>query len=64
MATRYRANAPRFVDETVDGEALIIDMVKGTYFSATGADRVGMGGAFPWCQCRRDRDTAVGRLWH
>src|SRR3954451_7197072 len=35
--TYYRANTPRFVDETVDGEALIMDMVKGTYFSCMGA---------------------------
>jgi hypothetical protein len=33
MTSRYRSNAPRFVDETVDGEALIMDMVKGTYYS-------------------------------
>ena len=34
--TRYRANGPRFVDETVDGEALIMDMVKGTYYTCRG----------------------------
>jgi hypothetical protein len=38
--TQYRANAPRFVDETVDGEALIMDMVKGTYYSCVGASTV------------------------
>jgi hypothetical protein len=37
MSTRYRANSPRFVDETVDGEALIMDMVKGTYYSCVGS---------------------------
>ena len=37
MSTRYRSNAPRFVDETVDGEALIMDMVKGTYYSCVGS---------------------------
>jgi hypothetical protein len=31
--TRYRANTPRFVDETVDGEALIMDMVTGSYYT-------------------------------
>ena len=30
---RYRANTPRFVDETVDGEALIMDMVTGSYYT-------------------------------
>lgn len=35
--TRHRSNAPRFVDETVDGEVLIMDMVKGTYYSGQGA---------------------------
>ena len=34
--TRYRANGPRFVDETVDGEALIMDMVKGAYYTCLG----------------------------
>src|SRR4051794_15114418 len=38
--TQYRANAPRFVDETVDGEALIMDMVSGTYYSCVGASTV------------------------
>src|SRR4051812_48213260 len=35
--SRFRANAPRVVDETVDGETLIIDMVSGNYFSCVGA---------------------------
>ena len=35
--TRYRTNAPRFVDESVDGEALIMDMVTGTYYTCMGA---------------------------
>jgi len=38
--TRYRANAPRFVDETVDGEALIMDMVTGTYYSCVGPSTI------------------------
>lgn len=42
MTERYRGNAPRFVDETIDGEALIMDMVKGTYYSCIGAS------AFAW----------------
>jgi hypothetical protein len=40
MMTRHRANAPRFVDETVDGEALIMDMVTGTYYSCLGPSTV------------------------
>jgi hypothetical protein len=40
MSARYRSNAPRFVDETVDGEALIMDMVKGSYYSCIGASAV------------------------
>jgi hypothetical protein len=35
-ATHYRVNRPRFVDETVDGEALVMDMVKGNYYSCVG----------------------------
>lgn len=52
MTTRYRANAPRFVDETLDGEVLIIDMVNGTYFSATGAS------AFVWSAVSAGATTA------
>jgi hypothetical protein len=37
MTERFRANMPRFVDETVDDESLIMDMVKGTYYSCVGA---------------------------
>lgn len=33
----HRLNAPRFVDETVDGEALIMDMVTGAYYTCFGA---------------------------
>lgn len=38
--TRYRSNEPRFVDESVDGEALIMDMVSGTYYTCLGASTV------------------------
>jgi hypothetical protein len=34
---RYRSNEPRFVDETIGGEALIMDMVRGSYYSCVGA---------------------------
>ena len=34
--TRYRANEPRIVHETLDGQALIMDMGVGTYFSCDG----------------------------
>ena len=37
MTTRYRANTPRFVDETIEGEALVMDMVKGSYYSCVGS---------------------------
>jgi hypothetical protein len=37
MPTHYRSNGPRFVDETIDGEALVMDMVKGSYYSCVGA---------------------------
>jgi hypothetical protein len=33
---QYRSNGPRFVDESVDGEALIMDMVTGTYYTCLG----------------------------
>ena len=34
--THYRSNGPRFVDESVDGETLIMDMVTGTYYTCVG----------------------------
>ena len=40
MTARYRSNTPRFVDDTVDGEALIMDMVTGNYYSCVGASAV------------------------
>jgi hypothetical protein len=40
MSARYRSNTPRFVDETVDGEALIMDMLKGNYYSCVGASAI------------------------
>jgi hypothetical protein len=33
---RYQVNRPRIVDETVEGEALVMDMVTGSYFGCTG----------------------------
>jgi hypothetical protein len=41
---RFRANTPQLVDETVDGEALIMDMVTGTYYSCAGASAVAWNG--------------------
>ena len=38
--TRYRSNGPRFVDESIDGEALIMDMVTGTYYTCLGPSTV------------------------
>jgi len=40
MGSRYRPNEPRFVDETIDGEALVMDMVRGNYYSCEGASAV------------------------
>lgn len=40
MGLRYRPNEPRFVDETIDGEALVMDMVRGNYYSCDGASAV------------------------
>jgi hypothetical protein len=42
--TRYRANTPRFVDETVDGEALIMDMVTGSYYTCQDASTIAWHG--------------------
>jgi hypothetical protein len=42
MVQRQRANRPRIVDETIDGEALIMDMVSGAYYGCDGAS------AFAW----------------
>lgn len=36
MATRFIVNQPRFVDETIGGEALVMDMVRGSYYSCLG----------------------------
>jgi hypothetical protein len=41
---RYRANTPQLVDETVDGEALIMDMVTGTYYSCAGPSATAWNG--------------------
>ena len=38
--TQYRSNGPRFVDESLDGEALIMDMVTGTYYTCLGPSTV------------------------
>lgn len=35
--TRYEVNVPDVVDESVDGEVLIVHLGTGTYFSARGA---------------------------
>jgi hypothetical protein len=37
---RFRANRPRVVDETIDGEALLMDMVSGSYFGCDGPSAV------------------------
>jgi hypothetical protein len=50
--TRYRANGPRFVDETVDGEALIMDMVQGAYFTCQGP------AAVAWDALKRGSDPS------
>ena len=39
---RHRVNRPRIVDETIDGESLIMDMVTGSYYGCDGAS------AFAW----------------
>lgn len=51
MTTRYRANEPRFVDETVDGEALMMDMVRGNYYCCAGASAVA------WNALKQGRDV-------
>jgi hypothetical protein len=53
MSSHYRVNAPRFVHETVDGEALIMDMVKGSYYSCAGAS------AYAWNALARGVSTAA-----
>jgi hypothetical protein len=49
--TRFRANEPRIVHETIDSQALIMDMAVGTYFSCDGVSSVAwnvlVGGATP-----------------
>lgn len=36
----YRVNSPRMVHETIDGEAIIIDLETGTYYSTNGSGAV------------------------
>ncbi len=40
MATRYRVNGPNIVSDVIDGEAVIVSLEKGTYYSlsAPGAE--------------------------
>jgi hypothetical protein len=40
VVARYRLNAPRCAEETIEGEALIIDMVSGSYYSCIGTAAV------------------------
>lgn len=58
MTVRYRLNAPRCADETIEGEALIIDMVSGSYFSCTGT------AAFVWNELKlgASADEVAGML--
>ena len=50
---RYRVNRPRIVDETIDGESLIMDMVTGSYYGCDGPS------AFAWMPRLRGVRTAV-----
>ena len=40
MSTPYRANEPRIVHEVIDGEAVIVDLESGTYFSLRGSGAI------------------------
>ena len=37
MSARYRVNGPNFASEVIDGEAVIINLEKGVYYSLRGA---------------------------
>ena len=54
--TCYRVNAPAVVDETIDGETVIIHLESGRYYSAAGV------GSVIWESIRRRRqvDQIVG----
>ena len=60
MGTRYRTNEPRFVDETVDGEALVMDMVRGNYYSCDGASAVVFNGLKQGLDADAAADLLVG----
>lgn len=47
MALRYQANEPSIASETIDGEAVIVNLRSGTYFSAEGI------GCFVWDRLRQ-----------
>ena len=42
MSQYFRPNRPRIVDETLEGETLVMDMAQGNYYSCVGAS------AFVW----------------
>lgn len=61
-STRYRINAPSAVSETIDGEAVIMNLESGHYFSARGLAgalwEATIAGASP-----AELTGAVGAIW-
>jgi hypothetical protein len=61
-ATRYVVRSPAVVHETIDGEAVIINLESGTYFSAEGASAIAwqriVGGA-----SEADLASAIGERY-
>ena len=58
MATRFTVNQPRFVDETIGGEALVMDMVRGSYYSCLGT----AAAAWNALKAGATADDVAGRL--
>ena len=58
MATRFTVNQPRFVDETIGNEALVMDMVRGSYYSCLG----GAAAAWNALKAGATADDVAGRL--
>lgn len=55
---RYRVNRPNVIDETIDGEAVVINLATGTYYSL---DRVG-GDIWAFLEASLPVEEIIGEL--
>lgn len=59
-ATRLRINAPSVVGEVIDGEAVILNLETGKYYSARGSGSA----IWSWLEGGASRDELVARAQH